>query len=76
LQVKAQLNVTCGDVEKVLNQINVAIEAETLDELSETESPSPVGLVAMRSKPLVSELSWDFLWDEYKTFGWPSRPAL
>jgi hypothetical protein len=37
MQVKAQLNVTRGDVEKVINQINVAIEAETLDELQEAD---------------------------------------
>jgi hypothetical protein len=37
MTVKAQLNVTRGDVEKVLSQINVAVEAETLDELSEAD---------------------------------------
>jgi hypothetical protein len=37
MTVKAQLNVTRGDVEKVLSQINVAVEAETLDELTEAD---------------------------------------
>jgi hypothetical protein len=37
MTLKAQLNVTRGDVEKVLSQINVAVEAETLDELSEAD---------------------------------------
>jgi hypothetical protein len=37
MTVKAQLNVTRGDVEKVLSQINVAVEAETLDELTEDD---------------------------------------
>jgi hypothetical protein len=35
MTVKAQLNLHRGDVEKVLNQINVAIEADGLDDLSE-----------------------------------------
>ena len=37
MTVKAQMNLHRGDVEKVLNQISIAMEAETLDELSEEE---------------------------------------
>jgi hypothetical protein len=37
LQVKAQLNVVRGDVEKVLAQHNVVVDAETPDELTEAD---------------------------------------
>jgi hypothetical protein len=37
ITVKAQLNITRGDVEKVISQSNVAVEAETLDELAEED---------------------------------------
>jgi hypothetical protein len=37
MTLRAQLSVTCGDVEKVIKQVNVAVEAETLDELSEVD---------------------------------------
>jgi hypothetical protein len=37
MNVKAQLNLHRGDVEKVLSQVSVAVEAETLDELTEVD---------------------------------------
>lgn len=37
MTVKAQMNLHRGDVEKVLNQISVAIEVDSLDELTEEE---------------------------------------
>jgi hypothetical protein len=37
MTVKAQLNLHRGDVEKVINQINVAIEADSLEDLSEED---------------------------------------
>jgi hypothetical protein len=37
MNLKALINVHRGDVEKVLNQISIAVEAEGLDELSDAE---------------------------------------
>jgi hypothetical protein len=37
MNVKAQMNLHRGDVEKVLNQVSIGLEAETLDELSDEE---------------------------------------
>ena len=37
MNIKAQMNLHRGDVEKVLNQISVSIEAESLDDLAEDE---------------------------------------
>jgi hypothetical protein len=37
MNVKAQMNLHRGDVEKVLNQITINVDAETVDELTETD---------------------------------------